>query len=41
MRGDPHTSFFMIDAETKDPSMAYRANFDPIIGGAQKTLIAQ
>ncbi len=41
MRGDPLTSFFMIDTETKDESMVYRANFDPIIGGAQKTLIAQ
>ena len=39
MRGDPLTSFFMIDAETKDPNMAYRANFDPIIGGAEKTLL--
>ena len=30
MRGDPHTSFFMMDCETKDPALAYRANFDPI-----------
>ena len=30
MQGDPHTSFFMLDAETKDPAMMCRANFDPI-----------
>jgi len=30
MRGDPHTSFFMLDAETKDDALKYRANFDPI-----------
>lgn len=40
MRGDPLTSFFMIDAETKDPTMAFRANFDPIIGSTPKTLMA-
>lgn len=30
MRGDPHTSFFMLDAETKTDALKYRANFDPI-----------
>jgi hypothetical protein len=30
MRGDPHTSFFMLDSETKDPALVYRANFEPI-----------
>jgi hypothetical protein len=30
MQGDPHTSFFMLDAETKDPDLQFRANFDPI-----------
>ncbi len=30
MRGDPHTSFFMLDAKTKDPNLMYRANFEPI-----------
>lgn len=30
MRGDPHTSFFMLDIETKNPDLQYRANFEPI-----------
>ena len=30
MRGDKHTSFFMLDGKAPDPSLKYRANFDPI-----------
>ena len=30
MRGDPHTSFFLLDGETKEDALKYRANFDPI-----------
>jgi len=30
MKGDPHTSFFMIDAETKDSNLQFRANYTGI-----------
>jgi len=29
MSGDPHTSFFMIDTETQDKRLKFRANFEP------------
>ena len=30
MRGDPFQAFFMIDAQTKDPKLMYRANYEGI-----------